>query len=101
MDVSELLEDIRELVECESPSADLEAVARSADTVARVGTRRLGVEPERIVLDGRTHLRWRFGPGPTRVLLLGHHDTVWPMGTLATIPPKRRSCSRLRPTAAP
>jgi glutamate carboxypeptidase len=81
-----LLDDVRELVECESPSADLAAVARSAEVVARVGARRLGVEPERIVLDGRTHLRWRLGSGPTRVLVLGHHDTVWPLGSLTTHP---------------
>ena len=86
MDLEQLISDIREMVECESPSADLAAVARSADVVARVGTRRLGVEPERIVLDGRTHLRWRLGTGPSRVLVLGHHDTVWPLGSLATRP---------------
>lgn len=80
------LSDLRELVECESPSTDLAAVARSADVVARVGAARLGVLPERIVLDGRTHLRWRLGPGPSQVLLVGHHDTVWPTGTLATTP---------------
>jgi glutamate carboxypeptidase len=82
----ELLADLRELVECESPSADLDAVARSADVVARVGTARLGVAPERIVLHGRTHLRWRLGTGPSRVLLVGHHDTVWPLGSLVTHP---------------
>ncbi|MET0133892.1 MAG: M20 family metallopeptidase [Kibdelosporangium sp.] len=81
-----LIADIETLVTCESPSADLAAVARSADIVARLGAQRLGVEPERIVLDGRTHLRWRFGAGPRRVLLLGHHDTVWPIGSLATHP---------------
>jgi glutamate carboxypeptidase len=54
--------------------------------VARVGERRLGVAPERIVIDGRTHLRWRLGSGPSRVLLLGHHDTVWPLGSLETCP---------------
>ena len=81
-----LVDDVRELVECESPSTDLEAVARSADVVARLGARRLGVEPERIVLDGRTHLRWRLGAGPSRVLVLGHHDTVWPIGSLASHP---------------
>ncbi|MCW2850959.1 MAG: glutamate carboxypeptidase [Nocardioides sp.] len=80
------LSDLRELVECESPSADLDAVARSADVVARVGAARLGVAPERIVLDGVTHLRWRLGSGPRRVLLVGHHDTVWPLGTLAVRP---------------
>jgi glutamate carboxypeptidase len=82
----DLLTDIEELVTCESPSTDLAAVARSADVVARVGARRLGAEPERLVVDGVSHLRWRFGAGPTRVLLLGHHDTVWPIGSLRTRP---------------
>jgi glutamate carboxypeptidase len=82
----DFLADLRQLVECESPSADLAAVARSADVVARVGTARLGVAPERIVLEGRTHLRWRLGSGPSRLLLVGHHDTVWPLGTLAARP---------------
>jgi len=86
MDLEQLISDIREMVECESPSADLASVARSADVVTRVGTRRLGVEPERIVIDGRTHLRWRLGTGPSRVLVLGHHDTVWPIGSLANRP---------------
>ncbi|WP_134740038.1 M20 family metallopeptidase [Nocardioides sp. 503] len=80
------LADLRELVECESPSSDLDAVARSADVVARVGAAHLGAEPERIVLDGVTHLRWRLGAGPRQVLLVGHHDTVWPLGTLAVRP---------------
>ncbi|WP_106179809.1 M20 family metallopeptidase [Prauserella shujinwangii] len=84
--MTDLLEDIRAMVECESPSADLTAVARSAEVVARVGAGHLGAEPERIVLDGHTHLRWRTGGGPARVLLLGHHDTVWPLGSLRTRP---------------
>ncbi|MFC4852313.1 M20 family metallopeptidase [Actinophytocola glycyrrhizae] len=80
--LAELLADTEELVRCESPSADAEAVARSADVVARIGARRLGVTPERL----GSHLRWRLGAGPSRVLLLGHHDTVWPLGSLATHP---------------
>jgi len=43
-------------------------------------------EPERIVVDDATHLRWTFGPSPTKVALIGHFDTVWPMGTLAELP---------------
>src|ERR1051326_1676275 len=81
-----LLADVEALVTCESPSADLAAVARCAAIVARIGSRELGVEPERIVLDGRSHLRWRLGPGEPRVLLLGHHDTVWPIGSLGSHP---------------
>src|SRR4051794_26372036 len=80
-----MLADLEELVRCESPSRDLAAVAVSADVVARLGTERLGTEPERIVLDGRTHLRWRLGTGPARVLVLGHHDTVWPIGSVEPV----------------
>nr|WP_184842787.1 M20 family metallopeptidase [Kribbella solani] len=80
-----MVADLRRLVECESPSADLTAVAHSAEVVADVGSRLLGADPEAIVLDGRTHLRWRFGDGPG-VLLLGHHDTVWPLGSLERHP---------------
>ena len=81
-----MIDDLEALVTCESPSADLAAVAASAEVVARVGAVRLGAEPELIVIDGCTHLRWRLGDGPSRVLVLGHHDTVWPLGSLATHP---------------
>jgi glutamate carboxypeptidase len=84
--LDQLLGDVRTMVECESPSSDLAAVARSADVVSRVGADRLGSAPERIEIDGRTHLRWRIGSRPSRVLLVGHHDTVWPLGSLASRP---------------
>jgi glutamate carboxypeptidase len=82
--LDDMLDDLGELVECESFSADHEAVARSARVVAGQGRRSVGAEPETIVIDGVTHLRWRFGT--PKVLLVGHHDTVWPIGTLATKP---------------
>jgi glutamate carboxypeptidase len=59
-------------------------VARSAEVVGALGTTLLGIEPETIVIDGVTHLRWTFGT--PRVLLMGHHDTVWPMGSLQNHP---------------
>jgi len=80
-----IVDTVRRLVECESPSADHAAVARSADVVAALGEELLGVAPERIVVDGVTHVRWRFGD-EARVVLLAHHDTVWPIGTLERIP---------------
>ncbi len=80
-----IVDTIRRLVECESPSRDHAAVARSADLVDAIGTEMLGVAPERIEVEGVAHLRWRFGSS-TRVLLLAHHDTVWPMGTLQRLP---------------
>jgi glutamate carboxypeptidase len=45
----------------------------------------LGTAPDLVEVEGRTHLLLR-GGGPPRVLLLGHVDTVWPMGTLARWP---------------
>ncbi|MET9022837.1 M20 family metallopeptidase [Actinopolymorpha sp. NPDC004070] len=83
-----MVDDLGTLVRQESPSADLAAVAASADVVAELGERLTGQAPERIVADGRTHLRWRFGDASDgrRVLLLGHHDTVWPVGSLTEHP---------------
>lgn len=81
----QIIQTVRRLVECESPSADLAAVTRSGELVAELGTALLGIEPERILVDGTMHLRWRFGP-VTRVVLLAHHDTVWPLDTLRRLP---------------
>ncbi|MBB6471074.1 M20 family metallopeptidase [Sphaerisporangium rubeum] len=79
-----MLRDLEVLVGCESFSADLAAVARSAEVVGGLGRRLLGVEAETVLIDGVSHLRWCFGT--PRVLLLGHHDTVWPLGTLERKP---------------
>ncbi|WP_406100420.1 M20 family metallopeptidase [Streptomyces sp. NBC_01013] len=79
-----MLSDLEALVRCESFSADLAAVARSADVVAALGARLLGTAPQRIVIGGVSHLRWSFGT--PKVLLIGHHDTVWPMGSIRRRP---------------
>ena len=81
-----MVEQIEGLLRCESPSADLAAVTRSADLVAALGEEILGAPPERIVIDGCPHLRWRLGSGRRRVLVVGHHDTVWPIGSLVPHP---------------
>jgi glutamate carboxypeptidase len=81
-----ILADIESLVRCESPSAAAEAVASSAGLVAAIGQRHLGMGPEVLVIDGCPHLRWRFGTGEPRVLVLAHHDTVWPLGSLEAHP---------------
>ncbi|MDP5226288.1 MULTISPECIES: M20/M25/M40 family metallo-hydrolase [Arthrobacter] len=85
LDAEAMVADILELLRCESPSGDHAAVARSADAVDALGARCFGERAERIVLDDVTHLRWRFGSRP-RVLVLGHHDTVWPLGSLESHP---------------
>ncbi|MCT9929581.1 M20/M25/M40 family metallo-hydrolase [Planotetraspora sp. A-T 1434] len=82
--LADMLADLEELVLCESYSADHEAVASSARVVAAQGRRVLQAEPETAVIGGVTHLRWSFGT--PKVLLLGHHDTVWPIGSLRDHP---------------
>lgn len=79
-----MLTDLEALVTCESYSADHEAVARSAQAVAAQGMRLLGAEPLMLEVEGVTHVQWTFGT--PRILLLGHHDTVWPMGSLTIHP---------------
>jgi len=80
-----MLEALCALVEAESPTADPRACARCADVVDDLALELLGTRAERCVVDGRVHLRWRFGP-TDRVLLIGHLDTVWPSGTVSRWP---------------
>ncbi len=69
------------LVGIESPSADGAGLARCAAAVADLFGDRLGTRPEA----AGAHLRWS-GGGPAAVVLIGHFDTVWPIGTLARRP---------------
>ncbi|MDQ6725434.1 MAG: M20/M25/M40 family metallo-hydrolase, partial [Actinomycetota bacterium] len=90
-----MLDDLAALVGVESPSDDLAACRAVVAATAELGTDLLGQRPEVLEVGAlhqageaagavRTHLRWRFGEG--RVLLVGHLDTVWPLGTLAVRP---------------
>jgi glutamate carboxypeptidase len=80
-----MVEALKALVEAESPSADPKACEVCASVADGLALQTVGRSAERLVLDGRTHLRWRFGE-QRRVLLVGHLDTVWPIGTLARWP---------------
>ena len=80
-----MVDDLATIVAIESPSEDLAATARCARAVAELGIDLLGTAPSEMVVDGRTHLHWDFGSDP-KVILLGHLDTVWPLGTVARWP---------------
>ncbi|GAA4515078.1 M20 family metallopeptidase [Brevibacterium yomogidense] len=84
--VKEFLTQFRTLVECESPSNDPRSLAASARLIAEIGEQITGVRPSIRSVEGFPHVLFHIGTGPRRVLLLGHHDTVWPRGTLATMP---------------
>lgn len=84
--VDALLADVAELVGAESPSSDVDACADAARVLAASAARRLPTASVTVVeREGRPHVVVRTGGAP-RVLLLGHLDTVWPLGTLAARP---------------
>lgn len=83
--VEAMLEDLRTLVEVESPSRDLDALKASAHAVAAVVESRLGGRAVLVDSQAGPHVHWS-GGGDPRVLILGHHDTVFPLGTLERRP---------------
>ncbi len=94
-DPERMLADLRPWVECESPTHDATAVNRMMDLATR-DLSLMGAQVERI--PGRMgygdciratlpHAR-RGEPG---LLLMGHMDTVHPVGTLAALPWRRES----------
>ena len=76
-----MLDDVRLLVSCESPSKDIDRLNEHARHVSSLMTRLLGSPPELVESPFGPHIHWRGGSDP-RVLILGHHDTVHPVGTL-------------------
>ncbi len=84
-DLDSLLSDLRLLVDVESPSLDVAALSKSAAVLASLLEERTGRRPT--IVDGPDgpHVHWS-GGGEPRVLILGHHDTVFPMGTVAQRP---------------
>lgn len=80
-----MLDDLARLVGVESPSRDVEALERSAATLAAIFASRLGSEPTLIRGENGPHVHWS-GGGTPRVLVVGHHDTVFPRGALSTRP---------------
>src|SRR5687768_5116602 len=83
--VPEMINALEALVAVESPSSDLAATTACANVARSLAHDLLGNDGEFIQIEGRSHLRWRFGP-QAKVVLLGHLDTVWPTGTLARWP---------------
>ena len=85
----EMIALVRELVECESPSDEPAAVARFAELVADNVARQALVH----ILPGDPfgpHLQCEFelpgGEKDGQILVLGHSDTVHPLGSLVAMP---------------
>ena len=77
---------LRQLVETESPSSEKQAVDRVGAILAET-SRNLGasitVHPQ---VERGDHLVAQWGAGENGILLLGHMDTVFLLGTLETMP---------------
>jgi glutamate carboxypeptidase len=84
-DLTEMLSDLASFVDAESPSGEVDLLTASAANLAGIIERRLGSAPTIIAGPAGPHLHWT-GGGEPRVLLLGHHDTVFPAGTCAARP---------------
>lgn len=79
-----LIRFIRTLVECESPADSPEAVSRCAELLADSLS---DISDGRVLPVATYTCKFRL-PGranDSRILALGHSDTVWPMGTLRTM----------------
>jgi glutamate carboxypeptidase len=81
-----VLETTEALVAIESPTTDKVAVDRcGASLAARLEA--IGGRVTRLPRPDRgDHLLAEFGCGPSQILLLGHFDTVWPVGQLDRMP---------------
>lgn len=83
------LDDLRMLVELETPSSQPAALADAARAIARwLGERLDGVDSRLVEHDGLgpTIVATVPGDGAGRLLMVGHYDTVWPLGTIDEIP---------------
>ncbi len=83
---AEMVALIRQLVELESPSNNKAAADRCAAFIAGEFRRRGGAATLHPRSGCGDHLEVRFPGTGKPVMLLGHYDTVWDVGTLATMP---------------
>lgn len=81
-----MVAEIERLARMESPSDDKSAVDRCGEVLTRQLTG-IGARVERLRRrEAGDHVRAELGSGDRRVLLLGHFDTVWPVGHVERMP---------------
>ncbi len=86
---ADMLKTLEAMVRIESPSFDKKAVDRCVDHVSHLAAAMGGRITRHRSADYGNHLQADFGPrsrGNGRLLLLGHLDTVWDLGTLERMP---------------
>ena len=81
-----MVRETERLVAVESPSTDKQAVDRCGSVLA-AQLEGIGTHVERIYQrEAGDQVRAEVGTGSRQVLLLGHFDTVWPVGQLSHMP---------------
>ncbi|HEV3460444.1 MAG TPA: M20 family metallopeptidase [Candidatus Dormibacteraeota bacterium] len=86
-DRTAMLAALERLVRAESPSPDKARCDGCADEVTELFRERTGVTAVRHRRSSAgDHLEIRIGDGAQPIVVLCHHDTVWPEGTLARLP---------------
>ena len=84
--VDRMVETTSTLATLESPTSDKGAADACGAEIVRQ-FRSLGAQVETFPqTDAGDHVRARWGTGGPRLLLLGHFDTVWPVGQVARMP---------------
>ncbi|MEW2147386.1 M20/M25/M40 family metallo-hydrolase [Micromonospora vinacea] len=81
---ADMVDRLGALVALESAPGSLPHLESCADLLTRWGEEALGRPACRVVIDGLPHLLWP--AADQRVLLLGHFDTVFPVGTIRSRP---------------
>lgn len=83
--VPTMLAQLERLVNTESPSLNNERLEESARVIAEILTEVTGKAPTIISSARGPHVHWK-GSEQTNVLIVGHHDTVFPLGEVAKRP---------------
>ena len=78
-----MLQDLKALVECESPTEDLAACNRVIELAGKISERVTGIKGDLIQEKGRP-VFWLGSKSP-KVALLAHLDTVWPIGSFTPL----------------
>lgn len=86
--LDEMISDLKQVIECESPSGRVGLLNACADVISGIIEKRTGLKPDYLELsDGSRAISLTVGAKEEKgILILSHYDTVFPEGTLKRRP---------------
>ena len=79
----EIFEDLKTLVRAEASTSDVDALTLCRKVLERLVIDRTGIKPQvHKTAGGHDPIQFAFGTGEETVVLVGHYDTVHPIGSL-------------------